>query len=512
MEPVNTETRNTCMLIRKPLLFLLLLLPLLFMGLSTAVAQSDGLTMDVRAGFDGYYKPDFWTPVQVTIANSGTAVEGELRITLGSALSGDQVVYNAPISLPTQSNKRVTLYIFLPQFASGVTVELLADNGRSLLTTPSNKLTQVGSDGILYGVVTPTAGDLDFLQDVKAGRPEAAVAYLELTDLPDVPPAWNGLDVLIFNDTDTGQLTPAQQGALSSWVETGGQLVVAGGPGWQKTAVSFTDTLPVTVSGSESTADLPVLSDFAGLSFRDPGPYLVATSSLRSGELLIHQDGLPLLARQSQGQGAVYFLALDPSLAPLVDWDGSQAVWLEVARRLPPLSPWLQGVQNSYAANTAVRSLPALALPSVLQLIFYLLVYVVVIGPVNYIILKRRNRRELAWVTIPLLVLAFSAIAYLTGFQLKGNETIINEMSVALGSVESSQMRVQSLLGLYSPRRQTYSLNLPATTAARPLLNGYSDSPNVGAITRGSDLTLTDVRVDVSDVAPFLADSVQPAL
>jgi len=510
---MRTETRLTSMLIRKPFIILLLLLPIFSLGLSTAVAQNDaGLTMDVRAGFDGHYKPDFWLPVQVTVANSGPAVEGELRITLGSALSGDQVVYNAPISLPTQSNKRVTLYVVLPQFTSGVAVELLDDNGRSLLTVPSNKLTQVGADGLLYGVVTPTPGDLDFLQDVTAGRAEAAVAYLALSDLPDVPPAWNGLDVLIFHDVDTGQLTPAQQAALDAWMQTGGQVVVVGGPGWQKTAVAFTDSLPVTLSGSESMPDLPALTDFAGLPFRDPGPYLVTTSSLRRGELLIHQDGLPLLARQPQGQGAIYFLALDPSLAPLLDWDGSPAVWLEIARRLPALSPWLQGIRNPYAANTAVSSLPALALPSVFQLIFYLMVYVVVIGPVNYVILKRRNRRELAWITIPLLVLAFSAIAYLTGFQLKGNETIINEMSVAVGAADSRQMRVQSLLGLYSPRRQTYSLTLPAAAAARPLLSGYGSNPDVGAISRGSDLTLTDVRVDVSGVAPFVADSVQPAL
>ena len=501
------------MFIRNRFPFFLLLLILVGFGVRTAVAQTDtGLTMNVRAGFDGLYKPGSWVPVQVTVANSGPAVEGELRITLGSAFSGDEVVYNAPISLPTQSNKQVTLYVYLPQFTSELAVELLADNGSSLLTVPSNKLTQLGTNGILYGVVTSTPGDLDFLQDVTGSRLEAAVAYLTLNDLPELPPAWNGLDVVIFHDVDTAQLSPAQLAALSAWVETGGQVVVAGGPGWQKTAVSFADTLPVTISGSESQADLPALSDFAGMPFRDPGPYLVITSSLRNGELLIHQAGLPLLARQAQGQGAVYFLALDPSLAPLVDWDGGPALWQEVAARVALPSPWAAGVRNAYAANTAVSSLPALALPSVLQLILYLLIYVVVIGPVNYIVLKRRNRRELAWITIPVTVLIFSAIAYLTGFQLKGNDTIINEMSVAVGALDSGQMRVQSLLGLYSPRRQTYNVRLPTEAAARPLLNGYGDSPDLYAITRSGDLTLTDVRVDVSGVAAFLADTVQPAL
>jgi hypothetical protein len=493
------------------------LLPLLIACLLTvafsrpAAAQSDGLSLTARAGFDGVYKTYHWVPVQVTAANSGPAVSGELRITLGSVSSGDLVTYSAPIDLPTQSNKRVTLYVYPPRFTTQMEVALVDGNGRSLLTQPTNRLTQLGLDGLLYGVVTPTPGDLDFLQNVSEGRPEAAVAYLSLAELPDLPIALSSLDVLIFHDVDTGQLTPAQRTALDAWVEAGGQLVVTGGPGWQKTAVSLADLLPVTLSGSETVADLPALSQFAGLPFRDPGPYLVTTSSLRRGELLLHQDGLPLLARQDQGRGSVYFLALDPSLAPLVDWNGSPILWGEVARRVPTPSPWAAGVRNSYAANQAVGSLPSVALPSVLQLIAYLLVYVILIGPVNYAILKKRNRRELAWLTIPALVLVFTALAYLTGFQIKGNNTIINEMSVAYGAVNSEQMRVQSLLGLYSPNRRAYDLVLPAETMGRPLTGSFGGGSYSGPISRGSEVTLHDVRVDVGSVQSFVVDSLRPA-
>ncbi|MBK8985376.1 MAG: hypothetical protein IPM39_04735 [Chloroflexi bacterium] len=515
MEPTVAQKRNTSMFIHKRLLLILILLPMLWWGTAVSQAQQppdNGLTLAASAGYDGVYKSDFWVPVVITAANTGPAVEGELRIAVGSDTNGDRVVYAAPISLPTQSNKRVTMYVSLPRFTSEIQVVLQDANGRFLLSATSNKLNQLAVDGILYGVVTPTPGDLDFLQSVTASRPEAAVAYLSLDDLPDLSPAWNALDVLVLHDVDSSQLTPAQQTALTAWVETGGQLLVAGGPGWQKTAVPLADFLPVSLTGSESVADLPALSAAAGHPFRDPGPYFVTSSSLRRGEMLWRQDALPLLARQPQGLGAIYFLALDPSLAPLLDWNGSPVLWAEVANRLPPFSPWSVGIRNNYAANTAVGSLPSLALPSVLQLAFYLLVYVVVVGPVNYIVLKRRNRRELAWLTIPALVLLFSFVAYLTGFQIKGNTTIINEMSVAYGSADSPAMRVHSVLGLYSPRRGSYDVVLPAGAMARPLLTGFGEATNVGAIVRGSEVILRDVRVDVSDVESFAADSIQPAL
>lgn len=495
-----------------------LLFPLLFACLLTivlfrpAAAQNDGLGMTVRAGFDGIHKTNHWTPVQVTVSNSGPAVTGELRINTGSGTSGDLAIYSAPIDLPTQSNKRLTLYVYLPRFTNQLTVQLVDGNGQPLLSQTSNRLTQLGLDGLLYGVVSSAPGDLDFLQNVTGGRAEAAVAYLALTELPETPPAWLGLDVLIFHDVDTGQLTPAQRTALDTWMELGGQLVIAGGPGWQKTAVSLGDLLPVTLNGSETVADLPALSQDIGLPFRDPGPYLVTTSSLRRGELLFHQDGLPLLARQDQGRGSAYFLALDPALAPLVDWNGSPVLWAEVANRVPAPSPWAAGVRNSYAATQAVGSLPSVALPSVLQLLAYLLIYVVLVGPVNYVALKRRNRRELAWLTIPALVLVFTVLAYVTGFQIKGNNTIINEMSVAQGSVNSEQMRVQSLLGLYSPGRRSYDLVLPVETMARPLGGNFMSGGSYnGPIVRDNDVRLKDVRVDVGSVQPFAVDSLRPA-
>ncbi len=142
-----------------------------------------------------------------------------------------------------------------------------------------------------------------------------------------------------------------------------------------------------------------------------------------------------------------------------------------------------------------------------------MLIYILIIGPVNYWILKRKNRRELAWVTIPVLVFIFTGMAYLTGFQLKGNDTIINQMSVATGDVGGSDVRVNTLLGLYSPRRRSYNVVLPIESMARPISDSFSgDGSSAEAITRSSDVILTDVRVDVSGVETFIAESIQSAL
>ena len=53
--------------------------------------------------------------------------------------------------------------------------------------------------------------------------------------------------------------------------------------------------------------------------------------------------------------------------------------------------------------------MPALALPSIEGLLLLLLGYIVLIGPINYLVLRRLDRREWAWVTMPLLVVGFTA-------------------------------------------------------------------------------------------------------
>ncbi len=509
----NTNTCKT-----RLLLFFSLLLPLLGLIATPANAQdsSSDLTLTMTVGYDSFYKSEYWVPIQVMAANSGPPVEGYVEIRVPQGGGQEPASFRSPMSLPTQSNKHVTLYVKLSTTTSELNLQLRQNDGTLVSEATSGIIRRLGNVNLLYGVVSPDPAEFAFLERIRGSRSDASVAQLTLDDLPETAVAWNALDILIFNDADTSQLTSKQRAALDAWLNNGGQLIVTGGANWQKTAVPLANLLPVTIDGSRSVDDLPGLRERIGIEFRDPGPYVVATSSLRSGELIFRQDELPLLARQSVGNGSVYFLALDPRLAPLLDWSGREAVWATIASRVPGSTNWGLGPQNSYSATTAVSSLPALALPSILQLIAFLLIYTLAMGPLNYWILKRRNQLERAWVTIPILVILFSAVTYFTGFQLRGNDTIINQISVAYSQADGEQADVYSLLGLYSPQRTTYNLLLPEGSLARPYSQNYgapfgASNPNIGAITYGSQVSISDVRVDIGEVSVFLAESSVPA-
>ncbi len=488
----------------------LLIAVLLLVGVTTfpVAAQNDPITLTAELGFDSYSRRDEWTPVRVTVANSGSDVDGFIVVEQSGNSAGEIIRYQTPISLPGQSRKTVTLYVGIDKYQSRVTVKL--DSGGRTLAEASTTNQQVGEDEQLYAIISGEPVDMAVLKQATPSGENAYLAYITLDQLPAAGPAWDALDLLVLNDADTATLSSAQVNALRGWLAAGGHLVITGGPNWRKTAAGLADLLPVEISGSVSLYDLDVLSGLARANI-DGGPFVVAQGGLREGRTLIAQDDLPLLARRDEGLGQVDWLALDMALAPLRDWAGNDQLWGLILADSGDRLPWDNASINTWAARDGLGSIPSLALPSALQMAAFLLIYTLLIGPVNYLALKRLKRRELAWLTIPATVLLFSGLAYLTGFQLKGREVIFNRLSLIYGAAGGDMARARTLVGVFSPSRATYDVTIPEGVLIRPLVSdpggGGFSSNNSATVEQGNGTILRDVQIDVSRIRAFRAES-----
>ena len=474
----------------------------------TAVNQN-GIGLSARVGFDGLHKGAGWRPVQVTVSNEGAAIDGRLVVDTGNF--SNAATYIVPIDLPNQSNKRVSFSVYDASLQSGVIIRLEDSAGETIAAIEVDNLRSLAAnDSILYGVVSPRPDSLELLEKITRGRSDAAVAFLSLDELPEDKVAWQDLDVLVFNDVDSNQLSAAQRESITFWVSQGGQLVITGGASWQKTAAAFTDLLPVTISGSESVSNLPALAEEVGEPFRDAGPYVVASSTLRDGELLYHEGGLPLLARRSFGRGGIYFLAIDPQFAPLDDWDGSEIVWGDVAQYVTREAFWEADFGNEDAAGRAVEVLPDLALPSTILLMGFMFGYIFVVGPVNYFVLGRLGRRELGWITIPASIVLFSIVAFIIGLQFKGNVPIVNQLNLVTGRAGEAEGYVQSAVGVYSPGRASYDILLDDDVLVRQL-DVFSSALSGGGleVSRNGGVRLPDTIIDVGGVGTLHVESVR---
>jgi hypothetical protein len=108
----------------------------------------------------------------------------------------------------------------------------------------------------------------------------------------------------------------------------------------------------------------------------------------------------------------------------------------------------------------ALGNIPSADLPPLGPLLFLLVAYIVVVGPLNYLLLRRLDRREWAWLTMPAIVLVFAGASYGMGTLLKGGEIILNEVGIVRGGRETEHGLAQVYVGVFSPSRQRYEVRV----------------------------------------------------
>jgi len=393
-----------------------------------------------------------------------------------------------------------------------ITVELAGATGEILASASQPVLPATPRDVLAVVVTEAPGGSLD-LTAIALGGGASYQANWTTDHIPPLASALLGLDVMVFADVDTGRLAVEQQQAIADWVLSGGHLIVSGGPNYRLTTAGLADLLPIAIDGTTSVDDLTPLARFAGRpadELREPDVILTTGTPRPGARVLVSIGETPLLVRGVHGAGLVDYLAADPGLAPFRRWTGRTALW-DALVFTPRQSPsWAAGVQDWAMADRAVRQSPGFALPSALEIVGMLVVYILVIGPLNYLILRLIGRRELAWLTIPLIVVSFTLVAYATGFSLRGTQITLNRLSIVQVWPGSDRARVDGLVGVLSPRRSSYRLSAGPGLTLRPLPaadDGGAFNPAQATITiEETDVfAARDVLVDASLIAGFAA-------
>jgi len=462
-----------------------------------AAAQSAGLSMTVSSAFGGNFKYGEWLPVLVELENRGGDLNAEVRVQVAS--SQGAVIFSAPVELPSSSRKLVTVYTLPNNFSRELEVRLVDSSGAELLAEKASVRPQ---PNITYmaGLLTPERGALALISAVELPGQERpkTIVDLSLAELPEKGEGLRSFDLLVLNDFDTARLTPEQSDALATWVQRGGQLVIGGGPGAQRTLAGLPEEmLPVRVTGPVEVDldDLRSLAALAGAPLPVGGPYVAARAEVVEGHVLAGNDDLPLIVVRSYGVGQVHFNALDLTGTPYNGWPGTQTLWealIGPAGRYPENMPFDMSPRQ-YRANSLFYSLtniPSLDLPSIRGLSILLGFYILVVGPVNYLFLRWRKRLHLAWVTIPVLTVLFAAGAFGIGYAMRGNDLVLNKIAIIPAQPPTGAGRagapVTTYLGLFSPRQQSYEVLVEGQGLISPM-TGYDPNPwgGSGIVTGG---------------------------
>lgn len=427
--------------------------------LAPAAAQNADVTLTVRPAFQGFARASTWLPVVIEVANNG--VDRTAEIVAGTP---NGPFHSAMIDLPGGSRKGLTLYLHIQGAPRQLGVRVLV-NGEEIATT-SARLQPV-SEGLLVGVVGERGVRL----------PAQLADGIKVTSIPlalaDIPAEGLGLspfDALILTDVAAAELAPAQRSALQAWVLRGGTLIVNGDAGIGRTLASLPAELVPVMPGNL----LPPISD-PPLTPMTLTPRKDAQHRVYPLTLPLLNSPTPLAFDQWYGDGAVIVLAFDLATPELSNWLGWRELWQTL---LPPpafipsgmaLGAKLYGAFVEENLASALTSLPALDLPSINLLALLLGCYLIVVGPVTYLVLRRLDRLALGWVVVPVITVLFAVIAYGVGFNLRGGDVIVSQISL-IDAAEPGLARERDFIGIFSPDRSTYRLRaVGETPLVRPI-------------------------------------------
>jgi hypothetical protein len=468
-------------------------------------ADSDAPAIEARVLLGGHARVGSWMAIEVHLRNDGPSVTGELRLDNGSQT---RTQYGTPVDLPTGSDKIYLLYAQPPGFGREVKVDLV--EGDDEITSATAEYSVRDASQLVVAVVAERPQGIVAGLSLLPNQQQQAAVTLALTpaDLPSRVEAWGAIDRLVWQDIDSNLLEPDQLAALQGWLAAGGRMVIAGGTAGPATLSAFPDTIlpyrplattdvaPQSLAGllgelPDTAADLPALSGdlIAGRSLASAGDRVVA-------------------AERSYGSGLVTIIGFDPATPWITETPASEALW---RRLLPPRSTVGTVVTDDSQLISAVSQLPALALPPIHGLLLLLGAYILLIGPVNYIVLRRLDRREWAWVTMPLLIVVFAVGAYGFGAALRGSNVIVNEVAIVRGAPGATDGAAQVYLGVFSPSRETYQLEVPGGALLSSPISGefFGGESTAGGldILQGNPSRIRDLAVGVASLRAIRAET-----
>lgn len=103
-------------------------------------------------------------------------------------------------------------------------------------------------------------------------------------------------------------------------------------------------------------------------------------------------------------------------------------------------------------------------IPNVKVYIVILGIYVLLIGPVLYLVCKKKDKRHLLWVIIPACSVLFSLFIYFIGSSTRISDTFINYITCTVLDDEG-RAEDTSYIGIISPSNKAYELDIKKDTA-----------------------------------------------
>jgi hypothetical protein len=401
-------------------------------------------TVQVEPGYAGSYVPGQPVPVAVTVS-ADRLLRGSLEITVGSGPSSMPVAM--PVEVPGGGQKRFVV-VAGTAFEPAPPVAVRLRQADRVVASADGQLRANGDQelvGVLPGVLRGRAVPGTAALAVDAGT--ARFIAIGPAELAGAPGSLGPLSTLAMDAQELGELPGDVRSGVLTWVQDGGRLLV----------------------DAERGRPVPGLPEEW-----QPGPAGRAAAGL--GEVVATEGAM--------GAGR---------WANLVEPNGStfSASSLSASGQMA----------SSLASEAGLRS------PKVAWLAAFLVAYVVVVGPLLFLAVRRRGRPELAWVAVPLVAVLFSTGSYVAGRHLRHATRLVHGTVLVDGPAGTT---ATSYLGVFSSGGQTARIGFPTGWSALADAGQGSPSPGARGVTIGADGPEVRIALDAGQFATVGATGPAP--
>ncbi|WP_342550809.1 hypothetical protein MKX57_03990 [Lysinibacillus sp. FSL M8-0216] len=500
-------------------LTLLVMLMMSFLLPSTQAQAAAPLEVKATAGISGKAKYQSVVPLQVTVKNNGADFSGDMAINSSNSYEAASALV-VPIDIAAGEEKTFTFYL-----------DGLADNGYSDADLfafyegnieKGKKIAYKGTKRLQSNFLDPTSTFVYTLTD-KSDRlsallrlssfvPQNNVEIFNINQLKDYtfPEDEQGLamaNVIVIDEVAIADLAQKQQAALLKWVQDGGTLLLGATDQVDATAGVFKDYLPMSLSQEMTSISAETLTKLSGGGiFTQPISIHTATNHEESLPVLT-ENNVVLASKKKIGSGEIIQTAFSLGDQPLASMDGYAALLAKIIdiQSISQQGMMSQGQspldQISYELRNINELFPSFEV-SVSYMLIVIILYIIIIGPVLYFVLKKVDKREHAWWIIPVFSIVLSIGLFIVG----AKDRIVQpqvQQSAFYKVNEDSSLNGYYVESILTNRSGDFIVNTDKNTTAVAMRNYNNFTGSVGDLhessyikenANGSTLTLRDLN------------------
>lgn len=463
-------------------IFLSLILLMLVSSLKIVnvdAATEDKINLKVNVGYDSTYKIGSPVPVNMEIENNLKNINGELQIEVENTRSdvvNNITLYSQSINLPVNSTKKITMNVPMFQYVTKLQINIVEGKNtvfQKEVVIPGG----MSGENILIGILSDDFDSLSYInQAVLNKNMNFSVKNTKLSqnNLPEDLDAMKMFNIIVVDNFDTSKLTEKQYATLKNWVNEGGLLLIGTGDTYSKTLSGFKDDFLSIKSDGTMNLSTRALYNLAGDSAATPMKINVLKNKINNGTSVISENGIDLVQKVEKGKGTIALAAFDFGLNPISDWQLKSVfvnkLFEQTAPKIYTSNRHRSGNIMNDEGRINLNNIAELSVPSATKMAILFLVYIVLVSLINYVILKKIDRRELMWITVPVLSIIFAIIMYGSGAATRINKPIANVLSF-VNIDDSGNIDTDTYAAVFSNQKGDMKVEGAGDTTIKPVLN-----------------------------------------